>query len=1364
MPDLYLKDPKTGEVVVFDEADAQSAANAGYQEVDPATYTKARQAEARQAGPQASVAQGLLKAPEGYDQSAAFAEKVYSGLTFGQGSQINTPEAQARGKAYEEEHPLASMGAEALGQTPYVLAGGAIGTGIRGATAGAGLAARAGAFGADLAVNSAIGGAQIEGEQARIAGENFSFTDAALAGVTTEVLGRSAAWGISKGVGGARNLLSRAARDAVAADAERTLTKGGWVGDYRVAQHADVYRDELADLGAKDLDNLETATAEVGRQDKKRSRIMRSVVENPAPQHEINVASVEGLQRLRGALADELADAGSGPAKRLAKQLDERITALEAAPKGRKLWRVLDENRQALQEYRQDLHQAYDTNPGSAWLSREGLAAIDAAEEQTRNALLREDAWGEAAARMQREYNVPFHEKWFPARKTVLSDLHFATGKDAQGFTTYRGEPGKMRKFLTGLGGTSPDTHRARELFTQYLDGAEAIARAGERDSPKAAREALESVRRLRKNMANSTFINAASERTASRGAVAGVVGAAAAGSVGLAVGGPVGGAGGVLAARSARLGHWFGQVAQRLGMFSGDLHSMAELLAKDALPHTEAKAATEGLSDRLTDDILDRDVRSPFGEAPSMRPPAEGGSLAGTPQRGVGVAAPPEAPAGVFPGPGQVGRQETPRRPAGMEAITPQSVRSVGPEAPTPRRGGWEPMAPPEHGPAGASEFGESGMPSMREGSEVPLPGEAMNPTFPTPTRTAGAAGLEARLAPHAGAQSREAARMAALTEGEFSHVVDGLNATGQKAPDGTLLGDFLRSHADDLKTFGLIAAGAGAGAAAQAYEGEGSGFQGAAVGGLAALGLSGRLGKALLLGARFEATEAGKAEAKSIVRNAIENLPPPPPQANKHYYAHLIGGRADESLAPEKLPGLKKMFEVSRDAAKKLNQAERDAISDWVGSSVPIKYEQRTGLPYRHTFTGRPDPVAAGFESAMDKLTVMNPTKHGDLYRYIDLEDSGLADLLTKDEFKAGSHLSAGYYPDTDFGPHELRFTKVDAAGALIGVNPAEMEMVIPPDARFKVTGRYADAETGNFTFILQEIPETRAGALKDVGYLAIPAAGAAQALGGDEATPDGGQTAGGAGMGFVGAAMLFKQARGKLVADVARRLFSPTVGRLATRLAARQVYSRADLAKRQAEFQSWQENPQELVDRVAEGFRDVPPEQQTKTHAGVFAAATFLKERLPQTTKANAVSMRDLPVSAEQLVKYARYEDAALRPKDAWADAAARGHISPELLETTEALHADLLAELRVQAYLTVRDEGPPVSVQARLQYAALFGGDGSFADPAMGKDVATMANLAYEQAVPTKPGGGPTSSGNVSHVAAASAVPAGLARLG
>ena len=441
----------------------------------------------------------------------------------------------------------------------------------------------------------------------------------------------------------------------------------------------------------------------------------------------------------------------------MAKQLDERLAALEEAPKGRKLWRLLDENRQALQEYRQDLHQAYDSNPGSAWLSREGLAAIDAAEEATRNALLREDAWGPAAAQMQREYNVPFHEKWFPARQTVLKDLHFATGKNAEGFTTFRGEPGKVRKFLTELGGSGPDAHRLREQFAQYLDGAEAVARAGERDAPKAARESLEAIRRLRKNLAQSAFVNVAAERTAARGAVAGVAGAAAAGAVGLAVGGPLAGAGGVLAARSARLGTWFGAVAQKLGMFRGDAVSMAELLAKDALP--DAARPAEEMAERLAGDILD----GPFPTAPSARPPERRHPR---PPNGVGVAGPAPEATRRSPGPSTPGHPQA----GGDGSHPPQAPVRVG-EAPAPRGGGarFERLERPESLRVDEAVPEGSMSPSIREGSEVPLPGELHvneTPTFPTPYRTEGAADLEARLAPHAGAQSREAARMQALTE----------------------------------------------------------------------------------------------------------------------------------------------------------------------------------------------------------------------------------------------------------------------------------------------------------------------------------------------------------------------------------------------------------------------------------------------------------------------------------------------------------------------------------------------------------------------------------------------------------------------
>jgi hypothetical protein len=234
------------------------------------------------------------------------------------------------------------------------------------------------------------------------------------------------------------------------------------------------------------------------------------------------------------------------------------------------------------------------------------------------------------------------------------------------------------------------------------------------------------------------------------------------------------------------------------------------------------------------------------------------------------------------------------------------------------------------------------------------------------------------------------------------------------------------------------------------------------------------------------------------------------------------------------------------------------------------------------------------------------------------------------------------------------------------------------------------------------------------------------------------------------------LFKQARARLVSDVAKRLFSATAEPVA-RTTARLVYSRTDLKARQDEFSSWQANPQELVDRVAEGFRDVPPEHSGTVASGVFAAATFLKGKLPTAAKLNAISLRQIPVSTDAMAKYARYEQAALRPREALAEAAAGGHISTELLETLGELYPDLLAELRVGAIQQVRENGAPTTIQSKLAYARLFDMRGELADPAFSTAVASMTAYAFEQAVPPKPGGGPTSSGNISHVAAASAAP-------
>ena len=1418
MAEIYARKPD-GSVVAIDEADQQAAANAGYTPLAPDELRDVQRREVAAMPRDEAVRQGKLEAKPfapGVDtesglsqESEAFLNTVKSGLTFGQLPSLRTPEAVAAGRRFEAEHPTQAAAGAAIGGTPLLLATGTVGGAITGAAEGAGLLARAGAAVADFGINAAGAGAQIEGENARLAGRDFSYTDAALAGVAAETIGRTAGWTVSKAIGGARNLLATATQNAVKDTADRSLSRGGFVADYRVAQHAEAYHNQLAQLAADDLDTLETSFADVSRQDRKRARIMASVVDNQAVQRPINIEAADNLRQLRSALEDELGDNPTGPAKRLAKQLDDRIDALDAAPRGKQLWRLLDENRQALQEYRQDLHQAYDTNPGSAWLSRDGLAAIDAAEEHTRNALLREDAWGESAAQMQREYNTPFHEKWFPARQTVLKDLYFATGKDANGFTTYRGEPSKV----LGLLKSAPedvDKRRVRELFAQYLDGASAIAKAGERDAPAASRDTLEAVRRLRKAMANADYVTQAAASTARREAVVDVAGLAGGAIAGAATGGPALGVAMAGAGRAVRLGHWLSRAARELGLFRGVPVDFAKVLAEGALPGVEHDAGA-ALTDQLTRDFAE----APFPPAASVRPAAaEAGPLRGAGPRVIEGAPPPEA----IPGPGPISHrvgQPVRQAGAGLEALQPARNIDVGGGAParlpderptlqnierratdrpaggayqnTERPTGLDVSAPPPPAPAGGSY-----QPVPRRG----MPSDLVNrlseePTHPAPYRTEGMAWYSGRMGEGAEARAAEAARLEALTSDEFAQAVEGLRTAGAKTPEGESVADVLAKAEPELRAKGLVADDA-----------------------RAIIDRRRREGGHVFLGARMPTPdEPIKARLDLLpARGDLEDLPAASPEALQRF--SMMADRAEAGFAPEEREAVGHFvgtgYEHIKNVERGITPQPKRTRAEIEKRLAELRAGHTAGdwntetLKEFYALSKEKDALTAHeraphFAEALDRTTVLHPTNAGPLYRGLgDIPEEAVHELLDRGTFVTSSHTSTSFSPTVASGfagtynPETSVLLKFDAVdhGAIAAMGKAgagEYEVLLPPKMRFRVVDRGRLSDGRLLVTVKQDGWATAAelhehsalGAvnlsqnLKDLATSPLTAGAAvgAAGLGGyAEARkhPDAAATVGEyAGAGALGAAALFgsraailKLARTRLVADVAKRLFSATY-EPAVKLASRAVvaqYSRADLAKRQQEFQSWQANPQELVDRVAEGFRETPPEHFADVSAAIYQTANFLKQRLPQSNRSSAVAVRDIPVSREALNKYARYEDAALQPRQALQTAAVSGHMSPELLETLGELYPDLLAELRVQAYQTVREDGPPPTIQGRVSYGRLFGGDGSLADPAMSLQVRDMAALAYAAAPPVKPG--PASGPRVSAISQAAGLPAGV----
>lgn len=1528
---LYVRAPD-GTVGTIPASEAQAAADAGYVTVSPEEIEGAQAHRVSDVGEQAAVTEGLLQAPADYSVGRAFGEKALSAATFGAAPGLDTAEARARGIRFQEEHPYQAFGAEVAGQLPLAVAGGVAGElAVGGATAaGLGRAAVAGVRAADFGAQALLGGAQTEAEQTRLAGDDFSWTDAAVAGVAGEALGRGAAAGFSAALGTSRNLLARATRTTVADDAASSLARGGMLNDFRVAHHAEAYQNELAALAADDLDRLETAFAEVSRQDRKRARVVRVVEDRPEAQSAVRAEAVAGLAGLREALASELGETPGGPARALLRQLDERATALEAAPSGKRLWRLLDENRQALQDYAQDLHQAYENAPGSAWLSREGLAALDTAEKGTREALLREDVWGREAAEAQAAYNVPFHEKYFPSVKTVRGKLMQTTQLDARGFPVWRGDPGRVRAFF-GRASGDVDSARLAEQFTEYLDGVSAIARAGERDAPAAARETLEAVRRLRKATANAGFIQEAVERTARRGRVAETAFEIAGAAGGMAAAGPVGGAVAFGALRGARAGDWLFRAGSRLGWGAGEAESMAKLLGHDALP------AAAGRDAPVVDDLLDSAGRGPSEPPPSGAPPAPGGggappgrgvtpSMAADARRGswqpsdapgsvrptrLDLEAPEPTPATLRPDRAERAARDTipvegrevhrgaaealetdPLREAGLagrreaarlEALTKGEFREVlgrlrssrAPEASAfadrledaqaeLTRDGFLTDAPPRLGGPPTRAPGAMDAPPRGDVSAMPDDDRILA------RKLAGATGgndgglylgadgvrryvkfYEDPMQAHAEHDAAAVYRLAlgddaAAPKTEVFDLPDGRTAFASEYLDET---KYVHKTLDEvtprdaakfvdgfwadvlLGNWDVVGTGAGRdfapnlkwGAAGPVRIDNGGTFAYRALGERKPDGIARRLPE---LDGFFDPTinpayaalleKAGVAEPrelkvqlqhllqrydanrlpvdargpsldwlydrKTALQNLLETWETPGERAlweglgnarklGARYYntpkdeIAAIVTAAKQDLTPPATsaddvvldlgalpPGIEKLRHVSEKTFTALPEAEQKAVNDWVGSSSGLREQANIGLN-KSNFTN-PDPAA--FSRALDALTVMTPTKHGPLFRFVDLPDEAIAELLSREDFVAGAPMSSAYQPDPNFGGVELRFEHVDSAASLLGANISEYEMLLLPEARFQKTGQHFNPDTGRFTFIFREVPETSASpGFGNVGILALPVAAGAAA-----ASEDGGPAQAGVGPGgaFAATAGLLRQGRGRLVATVARRLFA-SAAEPALRVTARLAYSRAQLDARREEFTTWQQDPQQLVARVAEGLRDAPPDAFSKSATGVFAAATFLRGKLPQTGPASPIGLRGVPVSAEAASKYARYEQAALRPGDALRESSESGYMSPELLETLQELYPDLLAEVRVAAIQTVRESAPGgrLSIQAKTQYARLFDGDGSLADPAFSTTAVAMANLAFEQSSPApKP---PTTGGspNVSRQATAVAAP-------
>jgi hypothetical protein len=1385
MADITVRAPD-GSIVEVPEDQYQTALNAGYQNVSAEEAQAAREQYAAGLTDTEALRQGVIEAEPGYSVAQAAAQKTLSAATFGQYPGLDRPEEVAVGQRFAAEHPVAAFGAELVGQLPLAVGLGAAGAAAAGGVAGAGLAARAGVAAADFGVQAAVGGAQTEAELARLELRDFNPTNAAVVGVFGEALGRSAAYGFSKGLGFSRNLLARGEQRAVAQDSADSLGRGGLLNDFRVAAHAETYQNELSKLAADDLDRLEDAFAEVGRQDRKRLRVARLIEDLPEPQAGVRVELVGAYQKLYDGLLAEVGEGGApAPARRLLDQLRGRIDALSGgdAPVGRKLWRQLDENRQALQEYAGDLHTSYENAPGSAWLSRDGLRLLDDATRQTREALLREDAWGAAAAREQAAYNVPFTEKFFPNDKTVKGKLFFQSGNNERGFPKFRGDPGRVRQ-LFRRAADDVDATRLDEQFGDWLDGVEAIARAGERDVPAAASEALEAIRRLRKARSHAQFVQSVSERVSRRADAAEVIIGAGAG---LALAGPAGavfgGAAGQ-AARGLRLANWLARAARRVG-WAGSPQSMADLLGRGALPARQGP----NVPTQLTDDVLDSAPPTPGGRTP---PPGGPGAPPAAPAApgGPGV---PTAPAGP-PGGAQAvaddvmdpeaawrdlpGAQAAPTGPGLSAAELDEALRQLratgDPEAAE--------LAAKLDTPAARAELTGAGL--LSDGLETPSANEQAvmdllqaAPRGVSPEALGAKLGVtraelaeavaklekrgavavdeagRVRLADAADpvAELREAApALAKQVEEHVAAVPEGAAKAKQwwdqlveepapqpAAPFKTDLFEDVPSaerRAERARMVGTPPSHRPDVTPPHPYLAEPLGGQGGITAGGFFRGADGQLRYVKFADRDHQLNEMANTEMYrdfGIESIRFERVELPRDAVAKWDIQGQVGKILKQELNRPHDPVAIASVKVDGDQWKPVGDVPRQLRQD-----PKLVKEYLRGVPA--------DLVIGNWDIAGNPGNVLVNVKTLQVMR-LDAGEAGLNSFmpmrgLVRSEWENFSN--ALTRPGHKERPDSL----------LRGVPAAEAKQVLLEE--FEKIEKVFDGAGGVRAYFEQKFPHVKPAkvhahadqvaqnlviAKQNAAALAVMALAVGDAVFGG-AADDAGEPAtaaaapGAPGAGFAAAAGLFTRARTKLVANVARKLFS-TLAEPTLRTTARLVYSREQLQARSAEIQSWTQDPNQLVARVAEGLRDAPPEVFASTSAAMFRTASFLRDRLPQAGRPAPVAAprAATPVSADAAAKYARYEQAALEPGEALREAAETRYLTPELMETLEELYPDLLAELRVAAYQAIQDGGGVSSVQAKTQYARLFGGDGTLASPAFSPTATKAYAYAYEQSV-------------------------------
>lgn len=211
--------------------------------------------------------------------------------------------------------------------------------------------------------------------------------------------------------------------------------------------------------------------------------------------------------------------------------------------------------------------------------------------------------------------------------------------------------------------------------------------------------------------------------------------------------------------------------------------------------------------------------------------------------------------------------------------------------------------------------------------------------------------------------------------------------------------------------------------------------------------------------------------------------------------------------------------VLEADRSAAellKTLSDGERAALNEYTRGDHASLRSLVQGEDVAAEALREAGKHVPNLASAIDKMTVQNPTKHGTIYRGVPVDQDGLAELLTQDRYITSAPTSASYDANVarGFGTAKkgsgdysvvLRFNKVNEGAPLLnsGASRAigEWEILLPRNQEYRITKRNV-ADGGILVIDLEQVGKADKIDLSEVGMLGLLGATAAQgALGGED-----------------------------------------------------------------------------------------------------------------------------------------------------------------------------------------------------------------------------------------------------------------------